>query len=42
MKLCITRCPMPNRKKPETMKRITVTVDPDGYASFDRLAPDGR
>jgi hypothetical protein len=32
---------MPNRKKPKTMKRITVTVDPDDYASFDRLAQQG-
>lgn len=29
---------MPNRKKPKPMRRITVTVDPDDYAAFDRLA----
>ena len=30
--------PMPNLKKPKPMKRITVTVDPDDYAAFSRLA----
>ncbi len=30
--------PMPNLKKPKLMKRITVTVDPDDYAAFSRLA----
>jgi len=28
---------MANRRKNKTMKRITVTVDPDDYATFDRL-----
>ena len=32
---------MPNRRKAKTMKRITVTVDPDDYAAFDRLARQG-
>ena len=29
---------MANRKKQKPMKRITVTVDPDDYAAFDRMA----
>ena len=29
---------MPNLKKPKPMKRITVTVDPDDYTAFSRLA----
>ena len=29
---------MPNRKSLKPMKRLTVTVDPDDYAAFDRLA----
>ncbi len=29
---------MPNLKKLKPMKRITVTVDPDDYAAFSRLA----
>jgi metal-responsive CopG/Arc/MetJ family transcriptional regulator len=33
---------MPNRKKHKPMKRITVTVDPDDYAAFDRLAQEGE
>ncbi|HEV2100995.1 MAG TPA: CopG family transcriptional regulator [Stellaceae bacterium] len=32
---------MPNRKKLKTMKRITVTVDPDDYAAIDRMAQQG-
>jgi metal-responsive CopG/Arc/MetJ family transcriptional regulator len=32
---------MANRRKPKTMRRITVTVDPDDYAAFERLAQDG-
>ncbi|NWH08524.1 MAG: CopG family transcriptional regulator [Alphaproteobacteria bacterium] len=32
---------MANRKKLKAMKRITVTVDPDDYASFDKLAQEG-
>lgn len=32
---------MANRRKLKTMKRITVTVDPDDYAAFDRLARRG-
>lgn len=32
---------MANRKKPKTMKRITVTVDPEDYAVFDQLARTG-
>lgn len=32
---------MANRKKSKTMRRITVTVDPDDYAAFDRLARQG-
>jgi predicted transcriptional regulator len=32
---------MPNRKKQKTMRRITVTVDPDDYAAIDRLAQQG-
>ena len=30
--------PIPNLKKPKPMKRITVTVGPDDYAAFNRLA----
>lgn len=42
MTLCITYDrQMANRKKPKTMRRITVTVDPDDYAAFDRLARNG-
>ena len=37
MSSCI-RAIIPNRKKPKTMNRITVTVDPDNYVAFDRLA----
>ncbi len=29
---------MANRKKQKPMRRITVTVDPDDYAVFDRMA----
>ena len=29
---------MANRKKLKPMRRITVTVDPDDYAAFDRMA----
>ena len=29
---------MANRKKQKPMKRITVTVDPDDYAAFDKMA----
>jgi len=29
---------MPNLKKLKPMKRITVTVNPDDYAAFSRLA----
>ena len=29
---------MANRKKQKLVKRITVTVDPDDYATFDRMA----
>ncbi len=29
---------MANKKKQKPMKRITVTVDPDAYAAFDRMA----
>ncbi len=29
---------MPKRKILKPMKRITVTVDPDDYAAFDKLA----
>lgn len=29
---------MPARKKNKTMKRVTVTVDPDDYSAFDQLA----
>ena len=29
---------MPNLKKSKPMKRITVTVDPDDYTAFSRLA----
>ena len=29
---------MANRKKLKPMKRITVTVDPDDYAAFDKMA----
>ena len=42
MKLCITVVAMPNRRKQKPMKRITVTVDPDDYAAFDRLAQEGK
>lgn len=42
MTLCINVAAMANRKKSRTVRRITVTVDPDGYAAFDRLAQQGR
>ena len=29
---------MPNLRKPKPMRRITVTVDPDDYATFSTLA----
>jgi predicted transcriptional regulator len=32
---------MANRKKLKPMRRITVTVDPDDYAAFDRMARHG-
>ena len=32
---------MPNHKKQKTMKRITITVDPDDYGAFNQLAHQG-
>jgi hypothetical protein len=29
---------MPNRKKTKPMKRVTITVDPDEFATLDQLA----
>lgn len=33
---------MANRKKQKHLKRITVTVDPDDYAAFDKMAQHGE
>lgn len=33
---------MPNPKKQKPMKRITVTVDPDDYVTFELLAQQGH
>lgn len=33
---------MANRKKEKTLTRITISVDPDDYASMERLAESSR
>lgn len=33
---------MANRKKEKKLTRITISVDPDDYASMERLAEDSR
>lgn len=33
---------MANRKKEKTLTRITISVDPDDYASMERLAENSR